>query len=189
MSQYEAQVFEALYGRRSIRQYQQERPVERKKLVKLLQAAMAAPSACNIQPWEFVVVSEPEGMAGLRATIGDNGDYNAPAAVVVCGYPALIPWEGDEGLADCSAAIENMLTAAAPLGLGTVWIGGFDRTAIRQLLGIPEEAVPLGIVYVGYPAESHAPRTQYREAAVHWQVYDQAREQGKRPGALVEPKP
>ena len=174
-SPYEAHVFQALYDRRSIRAYQESQPVEQDKLIQLLKAAMAAPSACNIQPWAFVVVSEPDGMARLRAAIGENGDYNAPAAFVVCGHPALIPWDGDEGLADCSAAIENMLTAATAMGLGTVWIGGFDRAVIRQLLGIPEDAAPLGIVYVGYPAESHAPRTQYLEEAVHWQVYDPTR--------------
>lgn len=187
MTQFEKALFAALYARRSIRRYQ-ERPVEPERLVRLLQAAMAAPSACNIQPWEFVVVSTPEGMAQLRAAIPQNGNYNAPAAIVVCGYPALIPWDGDDGAADCCAAIENMLLAATAMGLGAVWIGGFDRETIRGLLDIPADVAPIGIVYVGYPAEAKEPRTQYLDQAVHWQQYDRARPHPRRPGSLLEPK-
>ncbi|NLX35586.1 MAG: nitroreductase family protein [Chloroflexi bacterium] len=183
----EQHVFDALYARRSIRLYR-DQPVEQAKLVRLLQAAMAAPSACNIQPWEFVVVSEPEGMARLREVIPENGHYNAPAAIVVCGCPELIPWDDDDGGADCCAAIENMLIAAVAMGLGSVWIGGFDRGAIRALLDIPAQVVPIGIVYLGYPAEAKEPRTQYLPTAVHWQHYDTARPRDRRPGSLLAGK-
>lgn len=185
MSQYEDHVFQALFGRRSIRAYRDDRQVAQADIVKLLQAAMAAPSACNIQPWEFVVVTEPEPLSRVKATTGSNGQYNAPVAIVVCGVSALIPWPGDDGTADCAAAIENLLTAATAMGLGTVWIGGFDRAALRQALDIPESITPVGMVYLGYPAEEKEPRTQYLAEAVHWQRYDSTRQPERRPGSLV----
>ena len=180
----EEQVFAALYARRSIRFYQ-DRPVEREKLVKLLKAAMAAPSACNIQPWEFVVVTEPEAVVQIKGTIAKWGDWNAPAVIVVCSYPALIPWQGGDGKEDCAAAIENILVAATAMGLGTVWIGGFDPAVVRTTLDIPESVVPIGLVYVGYPAEEKEPRTQYLEEAVHWQKYDATRTPQPREGRIV----
>jgi len=185
MSQYEKHVFDAIYGRRSIRVYREDKQVEQDKIVKLLKAGMAAPSACNIQPWEFIVVTEKETVSQIRKSIKRFGDYNTPLVIVVCGYREFIPWEGDNGEADCCAAIENMLIAATAMGLGSVWIGGFDPSSIRAILDIPDHVVPIGVVYFGYPAESKEPRTQYLEEAVYWQRYDPAREHRRRPGSLV----
>jgi nitroreductase len=167
--------FEAILARRSIRAYQ-DRPVARENLVRLLQAAMAAPTACNAQPWEFVVVDSAEGMERLRE-IMPFGKYNAPAAIVVCGSleKALNECAERFWVQDCSAALENILVAAAGMGLGTVWLGGYpDEERIRALraeLGLPESVTPLGVVYAGYPAEEKEPRTQYEEARVHWGKY------------------
>jgi len=184
MSLYEQHVFDALFGRRSSRAYL-DRPVEHTKIVKLLQAAMAAPSACNIQPWEFVVITEQNRVQAIRAAVAENGNYNAPLVIVVCGYADFIPWEGDHGLVDCCAAIENMLIAATALRLGSVWIGGFDPNAVRELLDIPQDVLPVGMAYFGYAAEHKEPRTRYLEEAVYWQTYDPTRERRPRPGNLI----
>ena len=188
MTQYEDHVFDALYARRSIRAYVEDEEVEHEKILKLLKAAMAAPSACNIQPWEFIVVTEKDRTDAIKASIARWGNYNAPLVIVVCGLPELIPWQGGKGVIDCSAAIENMLIAATAMGLGSVWIGGFDPSALRGLLDIPESVVPLGVAYFGYPAEEKEPRTQYLEEAVYWQRYDPEREHPRRPGSLVSGK-
>ncbi len=187
MSQSEKEVFAAIFGRRSIRRYVEDNEVEQEKIVKLLQAAMAAPSACNIQPWEFIVVTE-KGTAGLiKQSIPRFGNYNAPLVIVVCSYKKYIPWEGDEGIVDCSAAMENMLIAATAMGLGSVWIGGFDAPSIRKILDIPEDVAVIGVAYFGYPAEQPEPRTKYVEEAVYWQKYDTEREHRPRPGNLISP--
>jgi nitroreductase len=185
MDPLEQHVFVALYGRRSVRRYQADRPVEPEKITRLLQGAMAAPSACNIQPWEFVVVSEAETVQRIRQSIPQHGDYDAPLVIVVCGCAELIPWADDDGRVDCSAATENLLLAATAMGLGSVWIGGFDAAAIREILDIPEAVSVNAVVYLGYPAEQPEPRTQYLESAVHWQRYDRARGRQRRPGSLV----
>jgi len=169
-------VLDLIFKRRSIRQYT-DQPVEREVLVQLLRAAMAAPSAVNSQPWEFVVITSPEGMDGLRKIL-PLGRYNAPTAIVVCGSPirarnpaGLLFW-----VQDCSAAIQNILLAATGMGLGTVWIGvhpvpGLGRQ-VRKTLHIPPHVTPLGVIYVGYPAEEKTSRTRYNESRVHWGVYD-----------------
>ena len=63
--------------------------------------------------------------------------------MVVCGYADFIPGKGDQGTADCCAAIENMLIAATAMDLGSVWIGGFEQESIRKLLDIPEPVFPI----------------------------------------------
>lgn len=167
--------YEAMLARRSIRAYL-DKPVERATLVRLLQAAMAAPTACNAQPWEFVVVTSPAGMAKLRDIL-PHGKYNAPAAIVVCGSEdkALNNCAEKYWVQDCSAALENILVAAAGMGLGTVWIGVYPLeervTGLRPVLNLPETVTPLGVVYLGYPAEAKEPRTQYEERRVHWESY------------------
>ncbi len=166
---------ESIFRRRSIRKYT-DRPVEAEKLDLLLQAGMAAPSAMNCRPWEFVVVTDPEKLAQLRRRL-IFGDRNAPAAIVVCGNPsrsanpaARLFW-----VQDCSAATENILLAATGLGLGSVWIGvhpvrEFVRV-VRQVTGLPRRVTPLSLVYVGYAAEEKPARTQYDERRVYHERY------------------
>ncbi|MBN1250411.1 MAG: nitroreductase family protein [Anaerolineae bacterium] len=185
MSLNERNVFDAIFARRSVRAYVEDRDVEPEKIKRLLEAAMAAPSACNLQPWEFIVVTDKARVRAIKDSIVRWGDYNAPLVIVVCGDPDRVPWEGDHGVLDCAAAIENMLIAAPALGLGGVWIGGFTPSAIRDLLNIPDSVVPVGVVYFGYPAEEHEPRTKYLDEAVHWQAYDPNRERRPRPGHIV----
>jgi nitroreductase len=164
-----------IFRRRSIRKYT-DRPVKPEKLDLLLQAGMAAPSAMNCKPWEFVVVTEAERLAQFRTRLL-FGDRNAPAAIVVCGHPALSanPTARLFWVQDCSAAAENILIAATGLGLGTVWIGvhpvaQFVKT-VRQIVGLPRGVTPLCIVYVGYAVEQKPARTQYDPARVHKEIF------------------
>jgi nitroreductase len=105
------------------------------------------------------------------------GNYNAPAAIMVLGNLKLAQSHssGKFWVQDCTAAVENILVAAAGMGLGTVWIGSYPKEDVmkeeRDILGIPEDVIPLALIYVGYPAEDQPPRTQYRESRVHWQRY------------------
>ncbi|MDO8970256.1 MAG: nitroreductase family protein, partial [Saprospiraceae bacterium] len=111
------------------------------------------------------------------------GKYNTPSAIVVCGNPSLSNNSAGKmyWVQDCSAALENILIAAAGMDLGTVWIGIYPLEsrvdAVRKVLNIPDSVTPLGAVYVGYPAEQKVPRTQYEEHRVHWQVYEERKQQ------------
>jgi nitroreductase len=166
---------ETIYARRSIRQYQ-EKPVEKEKLEILLKAAMAAPSAMNIKPWEFVVVTNPEIIKDIRTSLM-FGKHNAPAAIVVCGNTSIFrhPKASKFWVQDCSAATENILLAAVELGLGTVWLGVHPihnyKKRISKILSLPDNVIPLNVIYVGYPAEEKPPRTQYNPERVHWEKF------------------
>ncbi len=169
-------ILDIIFRRRSIRKYTNQ-PVEPEKLEVLLQAAMAAPSAMNCKPWEFVVVTDPQKLAQFRKRL-IFGDRNAPAAIVVCGNPHLSanPAARLFWVQDCSAAAENILIAAVSLGLGAVWVGvhpvaDFVRV-VREIVGLPKHVRPLGLIYVGYPAEGKPARTQYDRGRVHWQKYE-----------------
>ncbi len=157
-------------ARRSIRKYTDE-PVNDDEVRKLLDAAMAAPSAGNQQPWHFVVVRDRE----LREKVPEVHPYapmvpEAPVAILVCGDPTLEKHKGF-WVQDCSAAVENLLVEAAGLGLGTVWLGIHpveERVAdFRRLFGLPDHVVPLALVAVGRPAEKKPPADRYDESRVH----------------------
>ncbi len=168
-------LIENIFRRRSIRAYQ-DKSVARETIKQLLKAAMAAPTACNSQPWEFVVVTDPTLLQRLREN-HRTADYNAPTAIVVCGNLALAENAAAKRfwVQDCSAATENILLAAVALGLGSVWIGLHPLNSLQRrvakILDLPEGVVPLAMVYVGYPAEEKPPRTQYDPARVHYNRY------------------
>ncbi len=170
---------DAIYHRRSYRNYTDER-VSKEQLEILLRAAFSAPTAVNIQPWEFVVIDEKEILDKIRDKMV-FARYNAPAAIVVCGNEKLALKGQDKNLwiCDCSAAIENILLAATELGLGSVWIGIFPiesrMQTMRNLLDMPSHVNPLGMVYVGHTDSTEPGRCRYNEKAIYWQKYNPER--------------
>ena len=161
-------LIDAIFARRSIRKYTGE-PVSEADVASLLQAAMAAPSASNRQPWHFVVVTERDTLDRL----GDVHPYakmlfEAPLCIAVCGDTRV---SESYWVQDCSAATENLLLAASALGLGAVWLGVYPRedrvAAVRQTLGFPDPILPLNLISIGHPAETKEARTQYNAERVH----------------------
>jgi nitroreductase len=157
-----------IFSRRSIRRYTDE-AVGEKEMQKLLEAGMAAPSSRNLRPWHFVSVTSRDKLDSL-AEAHPHGKmlFEATAAIAVCAKIDISP---DYWIQDCSAATENILVAAAALGLGTCWLGCHPREervrAIGEVLGIPPDIGILSLVAVGHPAEDKEPRTQYDESRVH----------------------
>jgi nitroreductase len=163
----------AIFARRSIRKYTAEL-VSEKDVKTMLEAAMAAPSASNRKPWHFIVVTDRQILDSL-AGAHPYGKMllEAPLCIAVCGDKAV---SSRYWVQDCSAATENLLLAAAALGLGAVWLGVHPReervNPIRKVLNIPENIVPLNLISIGHPAEEKEPRTQYDKLRVHreqWQ--------------------
>jgi len=162
------ELIQTIFARRSIRRYTAE-PVSEADIKTLLEAAMAAPSASNRKPWQFVVVTARQTLDAL-AEAHPHGKmlFEATSCIAVCGDLTTFErfW-----VQDCSAATENLLLAATALGLGAVWLGVYPRedrvAAVRQVLGLPETITPLNLVSIGHPAEEKEPRTQYNEARVH----------------------
>lgn len=161
---------EAILTRRSIRKYT-DRPVPDDLITELLRAAMAAPSAVNQQPWQFVVVRDRELLESI-ATALPYGKMarEAQLAVVVCGD---LDQERTPGYwaQDCAAATENLLVAANASGLGAVWLGTYPLeervAAMRALFGLPEHIVPFAVVPIGYPAEHPGPADRFDPDRIH----------------------
>ncbi|MFA5100246.1 MAG: nitroreductase family protein [Candidatus Omnitrophota bacterium] len=160
--------------RRSIRRFS-DRSVGQDLIKKILAAGMAAPSAGNEQPWQFIVVSD----AQARKKLSECSPYaraaaDAPTVIVVCGDLSLERHPGF-WVQDCSAAVENMLLEIASLGLGSVWLGVYpeqDRVAhVRNYFSLPANIVPLAILPVGFPAQELAPANRYNEARVHFEIW------------------
>lgn len=159
-------VFEAIKGRRSIRAFQ-SRDVPSGIVEKLIEAARWAPSAGNIQPWEFVIVRNPETKKRLaEAALGQSFIEEAPVVIVVCAdEERSASGYGSRGrtlycIQDTAAAIQNIHLAAYALGLSTCWVGAFREDEARKILKIPEGVRPVAIIPVGYPAESPTPRSR-----------------------------
>lgn len=162
------ELIHTIFARRSIRSYTAE-AVSAEHVKTLLEAAMAAPSASNLKPWHFVVATDRQTLDSL-AEVHPHGKmlFEAPLCIAVCGdrNTSARYW-----VQDCSAATENLLLAAAALGLGAVWLGVHpieERVRdIRQVLNLPETIIPLNLISIGHPAEEKEPRTQYEEGRVH----------------------
>lgn len=157
-------------SRRSIRRYTGQ-PVDDATVERLLRAGMAAPSAGNQQPWQFVVIRDK---ASLTQIAGWHPYAkmlpSAPVAVLVLGDPGNARW-GVLWPQDCSACVENMLIEAELLGLGAVWLGIHPlperESALRELLGIPEQVIPFAIVPFGWPQERKGPSDRFDEWRIH----------------------
>jgi nitroreductase len=162
------ELIQTIFARRSIRKYTAE-PVSDADIKTMLEAAMAAPSASNRKPWHFVVVTERQTLDNL-ADIHPYGKmlFEATLCIAVCGDLNISEpyW-----VQDCSAATENLLLAAAALGLGAVWLGVHPReeraSAVQRVLGIPETVAPLNLISIGHPAEEKEARTQYDGTRAH----------------------
>lgn len=165
-------VYDCILTRTSVRQFTAA-PISEAQIDTLLRAAMAAPSAVNKQPWEFVVITD-------RATLDTIGSRfpntrissNVQVAFALCGnLHNALESHPDYWIHDVSACAENLLLAAHSMGLGAVWCGIYptDRVAgVQEILHLPDYILPLCIIPVGHPAESPAPKDKWNPERVHY---------------------
>jgi len=159
---------EVLKTRRSVRAYKRE-PVPKKTKEDIVDCGRPAATALNIQPWEFVVVTDP-GRLHWIANTTDFGKFiaDAPACVVV------LCRDTKYYLEDGSSATENILLAARAYGLGSCWVAGDKKpyaADICRIVGAPPGYMLISLIPIGYPAE--APTTSKRPLSVvlHWEKY------------------
>ena len=160
-----------ILGRRSIRVYSPGE-VSQPVVTRLLEAAMAAPSAMTKDPWRFVVVRDKQTLSRLAALHPGAAMLSSAAmAIVVCGdLDAAFERQLSYLLQDCSAAIENLLLAAHAQGLGACWVGIHPGEPlikrVKELLSLPASFVPVAAVSLGQPGEQPPPRTRYNPDCV-----------------------
>jgi nitroreductase len=165
-----------IFGRRSIRLYSPA-AVSEAAVQKLLEAAMAAPSAAAKDPWRFVVVRNRQTLTEIAAAL-PNGQMIAGAAlgIAVCGdLQAAHDQQLSYLLQDCSAATENLLLCAHVLGLGACWLGVHPReqrvNSLKQILSLPPSWIPVACIAIGYPAETKEPRTRFNREYVRFESW------------------
>ena len=134
--------------RRSIRQYT-NKPIDKNILQEIIDAARLAPSARNIQPWHFIVVTEKETLKKI-ANLTDYGSFIADAAacIVVCCEDTKYYLEDG-----CNAS-ENILLAAKSFGIGSCWVAGDKKDYckdIKELIGVPPDYKIISLLPLGYP--------------------------------------
>jgi nitroreductase len=156
----------SIFGRRSIRVYSPGE-ISDQVVTRLLEAAMAAPSAMTKDPWRFIVVREPQRLAELAAALpGGKMLATATLGVVVGGdMDAVFDRQLSYLLQDCSAAIENLLLAAHTLRLGACWVGVHPSDdaigRLKQMLALPSPIIPIAVIALGHPGEQPEPRTRF----------------------------
>jgi len=171
-------VFEAIMRRRSVRAYTSEK-VSEEEVEKLIEAARLAPSAGNIQPWEFVIVTNAEIKRRLaEAALHQTFIEEAPVVIVVCANVAQSSWGyGSRGanlycLQDTAAATENILLAAIALELATCWVGAFHEDEVAKVINTPRNVRPVAIIPVGRAAEKpRAPPKKSMREIVHYETF------------------
>ncbi len=169
-----------IYERKSVRSFTGE-PVSREMLTELVKAGMAAPTARNRQPWQFIVISEKPAMLSLAEKLPYAKMLaSAGAAIVVCGDLEIARAGDTESMwmLDCSAATQNILLAAESMGLGAVWTAAFpyaDRiAAVNEVVKLPEYVVPLCVIPVGRPTGSDRPKDKWKPERLHWEHFSPA---------------
>ncbi len=141
-----------LKARYSVRQYEVKQ-VEAEKLQQILAAAQVAPSGMNRQPVKLIVVQQEEGLNKVKKAANI---YDAPLVIITCGdhnTAGVIPFNGKSVVdIDTSITTDHMMLQAGALGLGTVWICGFDPAIISREFALPDYLEPINILAIGYAA-------------------------------------
>lgn len=148
-------LLETIKTRRSIRRYQ-KKPVALDDLLKLTNAGRLAATGGNRQPWEFIIVHQKELVDALFPCLAWlAGDGDPPPGMKPTAYIVILgdPHRSSQYQLDCSAAAQNILVAAAALGLGSCWLGSVEWHKTRGLFGIPDHLEGFGVISLGYPAQ------------------------------------
>jgi len=163
-----------IFSRKSVRSFHNG-PVSREKLDMLVRAGMAAPTAVDKRPWEFVVVTDRAVLKQLADALPHAKMTDKAAAAIIVAGDVRKQWGGmdsDYWIMDCSAATQNILLAAESMGLGGVWTAVYPEDSrirsVRQILGIPPHIVPLNVIPVGVPTGREKPKDKYNPAQIHW---------------------
>ena len=147
--------YDLIRTRESIRDYNPEKPVPDEVLNRILNAGRLAPSASNLQPWTFVVVSSPEKLKEVRACYSREWFKQAPHILVVVGDKSnswTRSYDGYNSIeVDLTIAMDHMILAAENEGVGTCWIIAYDYNVLANSIGLRENEVIYCITPLGYP--------------------------------------
>jgi len=165
---------ELVQKRHSCRRFEKGRPIPREELDACLALARLSPSACNSQPWRFLVVDEAEKRADLASCVQDLGmnrfASDCGALIAVLEEPAhllpkLFPNPKNQTFAqiDIGIAVAHLTLACAERGIGTCIMGWINQKKAHRVLGLPDNAVLRLVIAAGYPSAEDQLREKRRK--------------------------
>jgi len=164
-------IIEAIKSRRSIREYK-DKPIPKDVLEKIVDAARFAPTARNVQPWEFIVVTRPETLKKM-AELAENGRFIASSQACIAVFCSDTKYYLEDGC----AATENLMLAATALGVGSCWVAGDKKpycSQINILLNVPATFKLVSLIALGYPSTADsfnvADKRNLKEL-MHWEKF------------------
>jgi len=146
---------ELIRSRESMRNYDPDRPVPREVLEKILNAGRLAPSACNNQPWKFLVITSPVMLEKVRTCYNRDWFKEAPQILVMLGLKDQA-WkrsydEYNSLETDVTIAMTHIILAAENEGVGTCWIEAYNPSLLKKALNPGKNQLIFGITPLGYP--------------------------------------
>ena len=177
MSDFLNETISTIHNRKTVRDFT-DKPVPEELLMVLVKAGMAAPTAVNSQPWEFIVVKDKSKMKKLAESLQFSRMLDsATAAILVCTSPNKTKDKDvNYAIIDATLASENILLAAESLGLGGAWVAIFPKESvidyIRSEFDIPENIIPLNIIPLGYPVGNEKPKNKYNSDVIHFEKWN-----------------
>ncbi|MBR9703177.1 nitroreductase family protein [Candidatus Woesearchaeota archaeon] len=185
----ETGLFEAILNRRTCRRFT-DQAVEFEKVAQCIQAGMEAPSAGNLQNWQFIIITDKEKLHALyNHTMEQEVFMTASIGVLVCSDDDIAQkYYGLRGkrlyaVQNCAACIENMLLAAQAFGLGACWVGAFDEEKVDMMFQIPSHVRAQAIILFGYPEKEPSPKE--RKQIDHLVFFNKYGERLKRPHLMM----
>jgi len=171
-------MMDAIRKRRSIRKFKKGK-INEKEILEILEAAILAPSAGNLQGWEFVIVKTQGQKKKLAmAAFGQDFISNASFVVVVCAdQRKSASVYGERGyrlysIQDTAAAIENILLTVTEKGFGACWVGAFDESMVRKIINCPAHVKPVAVIPIGIPDEkTDMPERIPLKMVLHWERF------------------
>ena len=162
-------------SRFSLRKYK-DTPIEKEKLLKILEAGRIAPSAVNFQPWHFIVIDDKKALEALYPVYQREWIKEAPVIIIACSDHSQ-SWKRrsdgkDSADIDISIAVDHMTLQATELGLGTCWVCNFDVQKCSDILKLSRQIEPVVLLPVGYPdIEPPVKKRKLLDDIVHWNKF------------------
>jgi len=167
-------MLQTILTRISIRRYKNT-PICDKDIEDILKAAMAAPSAGNSQPWEFIIIKERE-LLNKIPNIHPHAQMllQAPLAILICADLTREKYEG-RWMLDCSAASQNILLSVHSKGLGAVWVGIYPdesrMNSFSEMFNLPDNIKPVSLIPIGYPDETKPFSNRFDTNKIHYNKF------------------
>lgn len=154
------ELFDAIKGRRSIRSYK-DKPIDINTIMEIMETAVWAPSASNLQPWHFTVVLDIDIIKRVRSFSPGMFNENPPCIIVISLNKSIIKEQGEDmgsdNVFDLAMAAQNIMLSAYSLGIGSCIKLSFNKDAVKKILKLKDDVEPKFVITMGYPNETPEP--------------------------------